>query len=76
MDILRQVYKALLDKKQINILFEEIKSMTYIKLYHCIWLLTLSPNAFRVYYSALSFMNTDTNYANVSMRKLAATVGV
>lgn len=50
--------------------------MPYIKLYHHIWHLSLSPNAFRTYCSILRFMNADTNYANVSMRKIAASVGI
>ncbi len=50
--------------------------MTFIKLHHSLWHANLSFNAFRTYCALLRFMNTSTNYTNVSMRKLAATVGL
>jgi len=50
--------------------------MHFIKLYHSVWELDLSPNAFRTYCALLRFSNTSTGYANVSMKKIAVAVGL
>ena len=48
--------------------------MNHIRIYHSIWNMKLSPNAFRTYCAILRFMNTSTNYANVNKEKLAESV--